>query len=369
VFGAVKLVKKRKTEQANLPVSKAITLSVNVVKPKIRSIEETREFLGKYYSVNHPVISSKLSGYITQLFVEEGDKVSEGELLIKIDDSDLIASIESQKAAIKAVEQSIESLKVNLNALYSDYKYAKNVYDRNKELFKVDAISQENLDLSKVAMEMKLSKYNSTKKSIDAKKEELKSLSYQLKSKETLLKYTTIKSPINGIIGKLFLKQGDLAAPGKPILTIYSDKKRVEFNFPTNLINEIKKGQTVKILSNKAKISKILPNSNNSLATAYVDLDEKLNLPENSNVKLYAVLKASNGISVPLNSILSKDDLNFVFIYEDDKFKPIKVDIIAKDNKFAVISDNITLPVATGSNDKLSSLFLIKDAKAVTNEK
>jgi RND family efflux transporter MFP subunit len=369
VIGAVVLVKKRKSAQANLPTPKAMQITVEVKKPKLMTVEQTREFVGKYYSINKPVISSKLSGYIKEVHVKEGDMVSKGDLLIKIDDKDIIASVNAQKSSIKAAKESLIALEISLKSLASDYLYAKSVYERNLELFKVDAISKENLDLSKVNMEFKLSKFLSTKKSIKAKQEELKSMKYQLKSKESLIKYAQITSPIDGKIGKILFKKGDLAAPNKPLLTVYGKGKRIEFNFPTDLFNIIQEGREVKILDTKAHITRVLPSTANALAIAYVDLKEPLPLPDDSNIKLNVITKKVEGIAIPLNAILSESDSNSVFIYKDNKFFNKKINILAKDNRYAVISDNISEPVAIGSNDKLSTLFLVKNVKATLDEK
>jgi len=370
VASAVILMKKRKSEIASLPVPVKKSVTVSAVVPKINTIEETKDFIASYYAVNSPIISSKLTGYIKKIYVTDGQNVFKDQLLFKIDDAEIKATIGAKKAAINAAINSIESLKVNLKALENDYKYSKAVYERNLELYKVDALSKEKLDFSKTAMELKLAKFDSTKKTISAKKDELNSLKLQLKSSQNLLNYTSVKSPIEGRIGKILLREGDLIAPNKPVLKIYGKNKRIEFNFPYSMQHEIKVGSKIYLIDNKkAKIDKILPESAKSLLIAISDIDTPLNLPDRANLKVKVVTKTATGTTVPINAILEKKDSNYIFIYENERFSPKKVNILSKNEKYAVISDNITEPVAVGSSDKLSGLFFIKNAKVILNEK
>ncbi len=361
------VIKKKKEELNSLPTPKAKLVTVEIAKPKNIEVEQKRVFIGRYYSAMHPQISSKLSGFIKKVYVSEGDKVKRGDILIQIDDKELKESIKAQQASINALKFSIDSIKSTLFALKNDYLYAKEVYERNKALYEAEALPKEKLDLSKVMMDLKESKLESTKKSLKAKEEELKALKAGLKSKITQLRYTSIKSPLNATVGKIYLKDGDLAMPGKPILQLLGEKKRVEFEFPLSMSNNIKEGMSVYIQNKKAKISKILPNSQKALAVARIE-SNSLNLPENIDIKVEVVQKSAKGTAIPVKAILEKDDENYVFVYKNGRFHPKKIKILAKNESYAVISPDIKEPVAIGSNDKLSRLFFLKQVKAISYE-
>jgi len=331
-------------------------------------IEQKREFIGRYYSLLHPQIASKISGFIQKVYVEEGDRVKKGDILVSIDDKELRAAINAQKSSIKALKRSIESIKATLSSLKSDYQYAKEVYERNLALFKADALSKEKLDQSEVVMKLKLSKYESTKKSIEAKYEELNSLKALLESKINQLRYTSIRSSIDGTVGKIYLRALDLATAGKPIMKLLGEKKIVEFQFPVGLGKTVKKGMRVYVDGLEAKISKILPDSEKALAVAQIVLKTALKIPENSNVKVEVVQKRALGMAVPVTALLEKENEVYVFEYINGTFLPRKVKVVAKDEKYAVLTPDIIHPVAVGSNDKLSKLFILKNVKAVNNE-
>ncbi len=365
IGAGIVIINKKKAELESLPTTKAKLVSVEVADPKERLVEQRRVFVGRYYSDLHPKISSKLSGFVKKLFVTEGASIKKGEPLVEIDDRELKEAIKSQEASIKALQYSLESIKDTLFALKSDYLYAKEVYERNRALYEAGALPKEKLDQSKVIVDSKLAKLKSTKKNIEAKTKEIEAMRAALRSKKEQLRYTLITAPINGIVGKLYLKEGDLAVPGKPILELLGDKKKVEFVFEPTL--EIKQGMKAYVEGKESFISKILPDSQNSLSVARIEL-KPLNLPENANVKVEVVQKSVKGVSVPVNAILEKYDENYVFIYRNGRFHPKKIKILAKNESYAVISSDIKEPVAIGSNDKLSRLFFLNEVKAIRNE-
>jgi multidrug efflux pump subunit AcrA (membrane-fusion protein) len=368
LIGGVIVVKKKKAQIESLPLPSAKSITVEIANPKKMKIEQKREFIGRYYSLLHPQIASKINGFIQKVYVEEGDRVKKGDILVSIDDKELKAAIKAQKSSIRALEYSIESLKATLGSLKSDYQYAKEVYERNFVLFKADALSKEKLDQSEVAMKLKLSKYESAKKSIKAKYEELNSLKALLKSKINQLHYTSIRSSIDATVAKIYLRVGDLATNAKPIMKLLGEKKIVEFQFPIELGETVKKGMRVYIDGLEAKISKILPDSEKALAVAQIVLKNALEIPENYNVKVEVVQKIAVGMAVPVTALLEKENEFYVFEYINGSFSPQKVKVIAQDEKYAVLTPNITHPVAVGSNDKLSKLFILKNVKAIDNE-
>ncbi len=364
---AALFLKKKKEEIASLPTPAVKEIAVETAKPKIMRIEEKRVFLGSYLSVKNPSLSSKISGFIEKIYAKEGESVEKNAPLVSIDDKEIKASIKAQEAILKATQASIESLKASLEALKNDYLYAKSVYERNLKLYKAKALPKEKLDFSKVAKELKYSKFITSKKTLQAKTEELKAQQAKLKSQLNLLSYTLIKAPFKATVAKIYQREGDLAMPGKPLVKILSEEKKIEFPFSPK--QEIKKGMKVYIEGEyEAKITQILPQSKKSLSIAKIELKKALPFKEDQSVKVFVVQKEAKGTAVPLNAILERGEERFVFVYENGSFSPIKIKILSRNESYAVIDKNIKNPVAIGSNDKLSKLFFVKNAKAADYE-
>src|SRR2546426_11403525 len=77
---------------------------VGVVSPQRRDIEVKLSFTADILPIRQAAIFSKVSGYIRKLYVERGDLVKEGQLLVEIDDLELKASAEQARAAQGSAE-------------------------------------------------------------------------------------------------------------------------------------------------------------------------------------------------------------------------------------------------------------------------
>ncbi len=362
VFGGVAFLKKKKGEVEALPTPIGSVIAVETAMPKSMRVEERREFIGRYYSEENPQVSTKMSGYIEKIFVKEGKSVKKGEPLFQVDDGEVKAAIKAQMSQYEAAKRSLDALKVTLQSIKSDYEYAKSVYEKNLALFKVGALSKEKLDFSRVAFELKGAKYESTKSAIEAKKSEVKAAEALLDSKRELLKYTLVKSPIDGVVGKIVLKEGDIAMPGKPVVKIFGNKKRIEFTFASG-DGKIKEGMKVYAAGKEFKVSKTLPDSQRGLSVARVEIDEALEFPEESNVALKVVTKSAAGVAVPVSAILESGEKRYLFEHVDGSFVPKEVAVKASNSRFAVVEPAPKHEVAVGSSDKLSKLFVMEAVK------
>ena len=208
------------------PLATPMTYTIRTVKPETRTVSQTSAFLAKLESANSVAISSKLSGRIKTLLVRESQKVEPGELLVRIDDQEI-------RAAIKALQAQLLSAKKQRD-------YSKTQYRRNLALFKIGGLAQEKLEGSEVTL-------SSTEAAVEDLKQKINGLKNELD-------YLEIKAPFAGIIGTIFLRQGDLAAPNRPIISLNSRPQKLTFSF-TPSPDEIFPGQEVRL--NYEKIGEI----------------------------------------------------------------------------------------------------------------
>lgn len=173
-------------------------------------------------------ISAKISARIMELPFKEGEEVKEGDLLIKLDSRDLEsrlrsteAGYESQKAQLAVDKTNIEQQKAALKATESRLEQAKSVYQRNLQLLQSKDISQATFDTFETAMEEQESTYLAAKYGLKARELGLVVLEHNLKSgRERIeqatqeLGYTTIVSPMDGIVTRINAEVGELVMTG-----------------------------------------------------------------------------------------------------------------------------------------------------------
>lgn len=160
------------------------------------------------YIAGDPItVSSKVLGRVTQLTVDEGDTTKEGQLLVRLDDSDLRAQEAQAKAALEYTEKNVLLARVGSDR-------AKDDFDRASIQFGDKAITREQYDHARQALEMAQAQHKVALSQVNTSKA-------QLGVVETQLKNTRIFASVSGVVARKWLMPGDIAQPGQPIFTIY----------------------------------------------------------------------------------------------------------------------------------------------------
>ncbi|SNR83860.1 efflux RND transporter periplasmic adaptor subunit [Desulfurobacterium atlanticum] len=354
IFAGVKLVKKRKAEIEKLSVPTIPQITVKTITPQRGKVVSSAIFTGKAEYKDKVFVATKLSGYIQKVYVSEGENINKGQILATIDSKEIISGINQLEKNKEAIKKAIESLELGLKAANVELKFAKDRYTRIKTLYEAGGASKEQLEAAETELNLKKIKVKTAVKNIEAKEKELESVEEVIKGKKSLLQYTTITSPVNGVVGTVFVKNGNLAVPGKPIMTILSGKPKVTFLFPDK--NLIKPGMKVEIKEyGRGKITKIYPETKNGLFIAEVKPEK--NIPDGALLTLKVLIKEAEGTVIPLNALIETDNGTFVVVKTDKGFEKKRVNVIATDISKAVISPGITSPIAIGSESKLLRLI------------
>ncbi len=183
-------------------------------------------------------ISAKVSARITELPYEEGDIVTGGNteanppvpasVLLRLDDKDLQSRLLSAEANYAAQEAQLEvenarisSQQANLIGLDASLKQAQRDLERQKGLLESQDISQATFDQSKLKFDELKSRYNSTKHTLDAAELNLVVLRHNLEAAganvtqaKEALSYTTITSPIDGVVTRINAEVGEVVIYG-----------------------------------------------------------------------------------------------------------------------------------------------------------
>lgn len=176
---------------------------------------------GKIEAENSADLSTRMMGYVTKVYVQIGQKVRAGQTLVSINNSDLKA----KKAQADA----------NILQATAGYNSAKKDYDRFVTLFKQQSASQKELDDITARYEM-------AKAGLEGAKQMRNEVLAQFN-------YSNITAPFSGVVTNTFVKEGDMANPGMPLVSVEgASKLQVTTMVSENDITTIKKGMSVKVL-------------------------------------------------------------------------------------------------------------------------
>lgn len=210
---------------------------------------------GKIQPENSANISTRIMGYVMKIHTKIGQNVKQGQLLVSINSSDL-------QAKLAQVESTISQAQVG-------YVSAKKDYERFYNLFNQKSTTQKELDDMTTRMEI-------AKASLEAAKQMKQEVAAQFA-------YTNIKAPFSGIITGQIAKEGDIASPGMPILTMEgTNRLQAVAMVSESNITAIKQGSNVEVLIkalNKKTAGEVAEISKSALNTGgqYI---VKINLPK-----------------------------------------------------------------------------------------
>jgi HlyD family secretion protein len=176
---------------------------------------------GKVEPITKVEIKSKASGIVKKLYVDAGDRVKTGQLLAELDKEEIEARVaqakaqmEASQASAKGTEADLERAKVDAEGV--DVPMLKRAYDRAQGMAKEGVVSASALDDAQRNYELALNKQNVAKAQLLVLKAKIGQAQAQvmqdhanLQQLEEQLGYTTITSPIDGIILSRDVEVGD----------------------------------------------------------------------------------------------------------------------------------------------------------------
>lgn len=213
---------------------------------------------GKIESQNSANVSTRMMGYVTKVHVKMGQKVSQGQLLVSINNTDL----QAKKAQVDA----------SILQATAGYNNAKKDYERFQALFAQQSASQKELD------DM-TSRYEMAKAGLEGAKQMRNEVMAQFS-------YANITAPFSGEVTNTFVKEGDMANPGMPLVSVEGNGlMQVMAMVSEGDITSIKNGMSVTVLiksSNqqlKGKVSEVSGSATNTGGQYLV----KINLEKTDN--------------------------------------------------------------------------------------
>ncbi len=176
---------------------------------------------GKIQPITKVEVKSKASGIVEKLFVDINNKVYKGQPLAELDQQEILAQVEAQKAQLAAAEANVGTYEANIeqdkvNAAAPDLPMHKTTLDRNLQMQKEGVVSQQALDNANKDYLAALNKRDASKAQIGVDMAKLRQAKAQvlqseasLKQLEEQLSYTTIVAPMDGMILSRDVEIGD----------------------------------------------------------------------------------------------------------------------------------------------------------------
>jgi len=333
-------------------------------KAELADIARSVVATGKVQPITKVEVKSKASGIVTRLDVDINDRVKQGQVLAQLDQQEILDQVAAQKAQLAAAESNARAAEASIqydrvNAEAPDLPMYKHTYERNLQMSKEGVVSQQSLD---DAQQKYLAAANTRDKavsqiSVDSSKlrqaqAQVAQNQASLKQLEEQLSYTTITSPMDGVILSRDVENGDavssilvLGSTATLVMTVGDTTQvYVQGKVDESDIGRVYLGQAarIKVESFKdktfqGKVTKIAPlgveKDNVTTFEVRVSIDNpggelKANMTANAEILLE---EHKNVLTVPEQAVLYDKDRNASVEVPDSKTKTgrRKIDIKA----------------------------------------
>jgi RND family efflux transporter MFP subunit len=283
---------------------------VTVTAVATEPIPELQEAVGTVKAKASAVISARLAGTVTGVFVREGDRVVKGKTVATID------AAESGAAAAGAVS-GVEEAARALEEARSRRRLADATFERYRRLYSEQAVTRQEFEVRQSEQEV-------AREGVARSEARLKQAKETSKAASVVAGYGNVTSPLSGTVIAKQVETGQTVFPGTPIATIEGDGGfRLEVAAPETLLGKIKQGDQVGVELEGApatgRVAEIVPLVDAASRTFIVKVDlPSKGLKSGRYGKVRFQAGAQPGIAVPSGAIVERGALTSVWAVSKD---------------------------------------------------
>jgi len=307
-------------QAAKVPAPAESAAGLATRKIAMQTIPSVTEAVGTVQAEQIAAVTSRVVANVVEMRATAGQHVTSGETLVVLDDRDLRHRVQQAQDAVRSAEATLEQAQ-------SDYK-------RDKPLFDQQVITP--YDFEHTQTNLKTAEAN------------LHRLQQAEREAEVNLSYAVISSPFTGVVVDKLANVGDLAAPGKPLLTMYEQGRLwLEANVPEELMDRVRLNEVLPFRIDatgremRGRVVEIVPSSDPSSRTVAV----RVHLSETKDVvpgmfgRLLLPMNPEQILTVPESALIRAGQLTMVDVVNDGRIQRRTVQLgRAIGNRYEVLS-------------------------------
>ena len=343
------------------------TVSERVISPSILA----SGFLAHEEEV---MLSSEVIGKVDEIFIEEGERVQAGQLVLRVDDRNFLAGLEQSEASVRLNTIDIERQEVRIENLERQF-------ERTSSLYESDLVGEEEFDTMRNQLEL-------ARIDLKSSRERLAQAQAQLEQVNDQLSKTRIVSPIDGLITSLDIKVGETAIasstniPGSSLMTIANPQSiYTEVLVDEADIANLAVGQRAEIVAIAypdepihgvvryiANTAKTEPNRQGLSFTVEIDILDAGNVVLRPGMSCRAEIFTEQDQAVPavpIQALIFEEDRSqllsefFIFVNDDGIARKTAVQVGTSDDEFQELTSGIDddVEIVVGPDRELRHLL------------
>ena len=239
---------------ARFGVNRSKGVGVTVESVGRRDLEAIVSASGKVQPQRHVDVSAETVGKVTNLVVNEGDMVQQGQLLLQIDPRTLESNVQNHQASLDTARSLLDQTQTQVENAKISLKLSQDTLGRQEGMFKAGLLSRDDYDHAVSSVKTQEANLRVAQQSVDAQTQRIKQEQANLESAQYDLNKVRIVAPISGLVTKRNIEEGETVVTGTmnnagTVLMTITDMSVIdtEIDVDETDIPFIKVGQTAKV--------------------------------------------------------------------------------------------------------------------------
>jgi len=199
---------------ANFRFKRTVGVTVNTEAIKKHNLEAIVSASGKIQPKRFVNISADTMGRVTELAVNEGDRVKKDQFLMQVDPRNLRSAVTRTQASLEAARSTTQQLTLSIETAKTSLKQAEDNLNRQQQLWKGGLTTRETLDRAENDLKMRQSELRSQEQQIQTQRLRMQQEEASLETDRYNLSKVRIESPINGIVTRRNIEEGEMVVIG-----------------------------------------------------------------------------------------------------------------------------------------------------------
>ncbi len=339
-------------------------LSVQIAQVEKQSIQLQQTLTGSLEAIESVTLTSRVQGRVSEITVQEGQAVSQGQVIARIDVSDILATQQQAQAQLQQTHATLRLAQARdqhaqafLNQTQAQLVEAEAERDdaqlhqqRMQDLYNTGAVSQSVLDEANTRLDVINARITQIQAAIQQAEIGIVQAAAEIQQAEAgiaqaqatvaeteaHLNYGVVVAPFNGVVTEKLAEIGTMAGSGEKLFVLESsDQLRFSVAVPESAITQVRTGQTVRIRLDAlnrdvdGQISQIIPNADPIARNVTV----KVALPSLSDAipgmfgRLYLTTHQRTALVIPATALVEQMGITGVYRVVDQQaqFQPVVI--------------------------------------------
>lgn len=271
---------------------------LEVAPVQYREVEQTYSVEGLVEATRQSTVSAQISGRIKEINFDVGDRVNKGQVILRIDEHETVQALAGSQARVMQAQATMHN--------------AKATYERSKQLFAQQFISQAALDKAQADYQVALAQAAASEAGVGQA-----SIAHG---------YTAVIAPYGGVVAARLVELGEMVTPGKPLMTGFDPAgMRVVVSVPQYKLSEI--GLHPKVMVEALSLNRWIKAASTTvqpIADARTHSTQvRVYLPANEAgiypgmfVRAHFVVGKADKLVIPVSAVLRRSEVVAVYVVD-----------------------------------------------------